>query len=147
MLVIMIIKRFIFNKLKDENELSLQQAARYHVDFADKNEVTVFTLTPMQSIKEFFWLTKTEVPKGLKRFLDRYPNVKNAFVINEKLSEKLAYRSCSIQFLTFEEFIKSKKLVSSIWVNCFLLFVIRHWEFSFKNPVMLRVDLSLLPSV
>lgn len=59
-------------------------------------------------------LTKTEVPKGLKRFLDRYPNVKKAFVINENCSEKLAYRSCSIHFLTFEEFIQSKAVVVSV---------------------------------
>jgi hypothetical protein len=59
-------------------------------------------------------LTKAEVPKGLKRFLNRYPNVKKAFVINEQISEEVAYQSCSIQFLTFEDFIQSKEIVTSI---------------------------------
>ena len=59
-------------------------------------------------------LTKAEVPKGLKRFLNRYTNVKNAFVINEQISEEVAYQSCSIQFLTFEDFLQSKDILTSI---------------------------------
>ncbi len=58
-------------------------------------------------------LTKAAVPKGLKRFLNRYTNVKNAFVINEQISETMAYQLCTIHFLTFEDFLQSKDIVTS----------------------------------
>ncbi len=58
-------------------------------------------------------LTKAEVPKGLKRFLNRYTNVKNAFVINEHITEEVAYQSCRIQFLTYEELLQSKDVITS----------------------------------
>jgi predicted AAA+ superfamily ATPase len=59
-------------------------------------------------------LTKTEIPQGLKRFLNRYTKVRHAFVVNEQISEKLTFQSCSIEFLTFEDFIQSKDIFSSL---------------------------------
>ncbi len=59
-------------------------------------------------------LAKVEIPSGLKRFLNRYTKVKCAFVINELFSETVAFQSCSIQFLTFEDFFKGKEIISSL---------------------------------
>ncbi len=59
-------------------------------------------------------LTKAEIPKGLKRFLNRYPKVRYAYVVNEQVTEKLTFRSCTIEFMTFEDFLQSKDLFSSI---------------------------------
>lgn len=56
-------------------------------------------------------IAKAEIPNGLKRFLNRYTKVKHAFVINELFSETVAFQSCSIQFLTFKDFIKSKDTI------------------------------------
>ncbi len=59
-------------------------------------------------------IAKAEIPNGLKRFLNRYTKVKHAFVINELFSETVTFQSCSIQFLIFEDFIKSKEMISSV---------------------------------
>ncbi len=47
-------------------------------------------------------LDNPTIPKGLKRFLLRYPNTKQAYVINENLTKKISYQSCNIDFITFE---------------------------------------------
>jgi hypothetical protein len=49
-------------------------------------------------------LNGLEIPKGLRRFLMRYKDTQNAYVINEHLSQATQYNSCAIKFLTFEEF-------------------------------------------
>ncbi|MCA9408427.1 MAG: ATP-binding protein [Candidatus Omnitrophica bacterium] len=43
-----------------------------------------------------------EIPKGITRFLLRYPNTKHAYIINENLTKKVMYKSCEINFITFE---------------------------------------------
>ncbi len=43
-----------------------------------------------------------EVPKGLRRFLARYPKTKVAFVVNEKQTGEVRLGSCVIRFITFE---------------------------------------------
>ncbi len=45
-----------------------------------------------------------EIPSGLKRFLDRYPDVKSAYIINGQISQEIKHGDCLINFLTFEEF-------------------------------------------
>jgi predicted AAA+ superfamily ATPase len=47
-----------------------------------------------------------EVPSGLKRFLNRYPTVQLAYIINEQIEKEIKHRNCSIRFLTFEKFSK-----------------------------------------
>lgn len=47
-------------------------------------------------------LTKAVIPKGLARFLLRYPNVKHAYVVNENLTAELSHQTCAIHFITFE---------------------------------------------
>lgn len=49
-------------------------------------------------------LTRAEVPKGLRRFLLRYNEVKNAYCLNENLTAEIQYNSCNIKFITFESF-------------------------------------------
>ncbi len=49
-------------------------------------------------------MTKPDIPKGLKRFLDRYRNTENAYVLNENLTADIQYNSCQIKFITFENF-------------------------------------------
>ena len=56
-------------------------------------------------------LTKPEIPKGLKRFLLRYKNIKHAYVINETITTRIKYNSCIISFITFEQF--DKKISSN----------------------------------
>lgn len=45
-----------------------------------------------------------EVPLGLKRFLNRYPAVKSAYIINEQIEKDIKYKDCLIHLLTFEKF-------------------------------------------
>lgn len=45
-----------------------------------------------------------EIPKGLKQFLRRYPNVEKAFVINENMNRTIKNKDCLIEFVTFENF-------------------------------------------
>jgi len=47
-------------------------------------------------------LTKAAVPKGLKRFILRYPDVKQAYVINENLVDHMSFQGCRIIFTTFD---------------------------------------------
>ncbi len=47
-------------------------------------------------------LNSSSIPKGLKRFLLRYSDVKHAYVVNENLTDQITYKSCTIDFITFE---------------------------------------------
>lgn len=49
-------------------------------------------------------LVSPEIPSGIKRFLNRYPTVKLAYVINEQIIEEIKCRDCQINFLTFDKF-------------------------------------------
>ncbi len=49
-------------------------------------------------------ITAPEIPSGLKRFLNRYPDVKLAYIINEQIEEDIKYEGCLIHFLNFKEF-------------------------------------------
>ncbi|MCD4813184.1 ATP-binding protein [bacterium] len=46
-----------------------------------------------------------ELPKGLKRFLDRYPETEKAFVVNNNLSDQIYYQSCKVEFIPIENFV------------------------------------------
>ncbi|MFH1782531.1 MAG: DUF4143 domain-containing protein [Candidatus Omnitrophota bacterium] len=46
----------------------------------------------------------SEVPSGLKRFLARYPDVKSAYIVNEKIEQNISYGNCRIHPLPFEKF-------------------------------------------
>ena len=48
-------------------------------------------------------LTTLEVPKGLKRFLMRYPATKTAYVVNENQTGRVEQGSCAIHWVGFEE--------------------------------------------
>lgn len=56
-------------------------------------------------------LAQAEVPKGLRRFLLRYNEVKNAYCLNENLTAEIQYNSCNIKFITFESFASSIHLL------------------------------------
>lgn len=47
---------------------------------------------------------KSEIPSGLKRFLNRYPDVKSAYVINSSINDQIYLGQCSLQYLTFDQF-------------------------------------------
>ncbi len=49
-------------------------------------------------------VTSPEIPQGLERFLLRYPKVKRAYVVNETLSKNVPHNSCTVEFITFEDF-------------------------------------------
>ena len=49
-------------------------------------------------------LASLEIPSGLKRFLNRYLDVKSAYIINEHIEEEIKYGKCLIRFLTFDKF-------------------------------------------
>lgn len=51
-------------------------------------------------------ITSPEIPSGLKRFLNRYPTVELAYIINEQIEEDTKYGDCLIHLLTFEKFSK-----------------------------------------
>ena len=51
-------------------------------------------------------LEKNEIPRGLNRFLLRYKNTTQAFLINQKERGCIEHNSCKIHFLTFEDFSK-----------------------------------------
>lgn len=52
-------------------------------------------------------ITSLDIPSGLKRFLNRYPSVESAYIINEEIEEELRYGDCLIHFFTFEKFSKT----------------------------------------
>jgi hypothetical protein len=45
-----------------------------------------------------------EIPKGIKRFLARYTDIKMAYVINENITGVMDYKSSKIEFMTFDSF-------------------------------------------
>ncbi len=47
---------------------------------------------------------KSKIPLGLKRFLNRYPDVKSAYVINGSLNDRINLGKCLLQYLTFDRF-------------------------------------------
>ena len=49
----------------------------------------------------------SEIPLGLKRFLNRYPDVKSAYVINGSLNHQIHLGKCLLQYLTFDQFEKN----------------------------------------
>lgn len=49
-------------------------------------------------------LDKPEIPRGLKRFLNRYPKVPTAYIVNETFTHTLSHDNTLIQFITFESF-------------------------------------------
>ncbi|MBN2374122.1 ATP-binding protein [bacterium] len=49
-------------------------------------------------------LSRLEIPKGIKRFLLRYRDIKRAFVINERITDSLEYNGCTIDFINFDMF-------------------------------------------
>ena len=51
-------------------------------------------------------IEKSEVPAGLKRFLNRYPAVQSAYVINASLNDQINFDKCHIHYLTFDRFAK-----------------------------------------
>lgn len=51
-----------------------------------------------------------QIPSGLKRFLNRYPEVKLAYIINEQIEEEVKHGNCLVRFLTFENFLNIFKL-------------------------------------
>jgi predicted AAA+ superfamily ATPase len=48
-----------------------------------------------------------DVPSGLKRFLNRYPAVEIAYIINEEVEKEIKYGNCLIHFLTIDKFSKN----------------------------------------
>ena len=54
-------------------------------------------------------LKKAIIPKGLSRFLLRYPKTKKAFVFSEKLNEKVKHENCMVYFLPFEKLVEILK--------------------------------------
>ena len=48
-------------------------------------------------------LSGPEIPRGLKRFIDRYPKTKAAYVVNLNRRGTVLFKNCCVQFLTFEE--------------------------------------------
>lgn len=56
-------------------------------------------------------LSKTEIPKGLRRFLLRYENVKSAYVINESITDTIQHGSCEVHFIKFEDFDRDVNLL------------------------------------
>lgn len=53
-------------------------------------------------------LNSMQIPKGIRRFLKRYPETKKAIVINEHITDTAAYNSTEVNFLTFEKFANDK---------------------------------------
>lgn len=49
-------------------------------------------------------LKAIEIPRGLRRFLARYPETRIAFVLSEDQAGVLDYGPCAVRFLTFESF-------------------------------------------
>lgn len=49
-------------------------------------------------------LKTPEIPKGLRKFIQRYKKVNKAFVINETISETIHQETCDITFMTFDQF-------------------------------------------
>jgi predicted AAA+ superfamily ATPase len=58
-------------------------------------------------------LRPREVPSGLKRFLARYPKTNRAFVISEKLEDKIQMKECEITFQSLESFASQEESESS----------------------------------
>lgn len=72
------------------------------VDFVLLKDRTPFPIEVKSGISNL------EVPKGLRRFLARYPNTKTAFVVNENQSREVRLGSCAVRFMTFESFAEEK---------------------------------------
>ena len=49
-------------------------------------------------------IPNTSIPGGMKKFLSRYPDVREAYVINEKISQTELHHKTKIHFITFEQF-------------------------------------------
>jgi predicted AAA+ superfamily ATPase len=48
-------------------------------------------------------INKPTIPKGLKRFILRYPDVKKAYFINKNLTDTVSFQNCTIDFIPFEK--------------------------------------------
>ncbi len=49
-------------------------------------------------------IDRFEIPSGLKRFLNRYPTVQSAYIINGSISGQIKLGKCDIHYLTFDQF-------------------------------------------
>ncbi len=49
-------------------------------------------------------IERSEIPAGLKRFLNRYPAVQSAYVINGSINDQVNLDKCRIHYLTFDRF-------------------------------------------
>ncbi len=58
-------------------------------------------------------LPEAQIPKGLKRFLARYPRIPRAMVINENISQEVKQNSQLIQFITLDQFALKKDIFPS----------------------------------
>lgn len=55
-------------------------------------------------------IDRAEIPTGLKRFLNRYPDVQSAYVINGTVNDQVSLGRCQIHYLTFERFSEDFKI-------------------------------------
>jgi len=51
-------------------------------------------------------LKRREIPRGLNRFLLRYKNTTQAFLISQNVKETIEHHSCKVHYMTFEDFVK-----------------------------------------
>lgn len=51
-------------------------------------------------------VSNTLIPAGLKKFLTRYPKTEKAYVVNRSVSSQIPFNSCTVKFITCENFEK-----------------------------------------
>ncbi len=79
----------------------------------DGDEVDFILLENMRPlpIEVKSMITGPEIPRGLRRFLLRYPTVKLAYVVNEEFNGKAVFNNCEIRFITFHSFASPQEIL------------------------------------
>lgn len=98
-----ILETYIFHKLQRHLEPNTEIRFWRTKDGSEVDFVLVKNRKPIP-IEVKSSINDGKVPSGLKKFLARYPNTSDAFVINQNIQTQLLLQKCKIQFMTFEDF-------------------------------------------
>jgi predicted AAA+ superfamily ATPase len=97
------LETFVFLKLQRELEPNMEVRFWRTKDGSEVDFILVKDRKPIP-IEVKSVTTEGQIPDGLKKFLTRYPNTKQAFVINQNIQTETSFNNCRVHFLKFENF-------------------------------------------
>lgn len=94
---------YVFLKLNSDLKPNMELKFWRTKDGAEVDFILLKNRTPIP-IEVKSNLTNTSIPGGMKKFLSRYTDVPEAYIINENISQTESHHKTKINFITYEQF-------------------------------------------